>query len=938
MIDDYFSIAEVPLRELDNPMAGPSLARKAFDTAKKAYAKEGLAGSDQKDIIDKSVATVVGAQIDSRWKHVSKGVLPVGSPAAKRISLSWIAAKASALPCTSDALHSSLVGGLVSALCFRKNTMALLDEIFKVIPPLELDAQKPFLRPLNRKAAEELILSATLMPLVVSDVKMPFHRWVYASDSSSHKGAFCRAAISQMLAEPLWQAGDFSGGRVQLDPWEKQVLKEAGGLEDEDWDALQGTDNPADNAGPEKPIGQRFDFLEVCGGSGVLSEEMHRRGFVVGPIIDLSYSLQYDVACSRVLEWLVFMVQRRRVRAIALEPPCTTFSPAAYPSVRSYRQPRGYNQKTSKVWLGNRLAFACICLILVAAYAEVLALLETPRRSKMAWLDEWRRLLELPNVEEVYTASCSFGSQFQKEFRFLLANMIGANIVKPCTRDHAHVKIQGGLTKGSAVYCEGLVTALGSLFEKHLRAMEAFSRKRAISAEGLESPRVNELLRKAKWGVQSAWKWTGNSHINVLELSAAFQALKKAAKDGGGRVSMILDSQVAVRVIGKGRSSAKSLLPLLRKFMVVCLAFGLSVSVHFGPTRLNIADDPTRSVPLRDPVPGSLPDEFLDSPGLFRLAELPRCKRWISNWTLLFLGLASRGFCGFCSLSMQSPRFRSPLPPPSFYHHLLDFDSTLGFPGEGPACFVVARSLFLGLVFLCCLSHGMLPRNADDETRAARRVQTPLEAGRPVLPVTKAYRERFLEQFQTWLRSNGKSLDGVFQLCLTQPEAVSDELVEYGKQLYLAGRPYNHFAETINSVTAARPSLRKLVSGAWDLAVCWLREEPGDHHVACPYQILLALLSTALLWGWPALAGCIALSWGAICRAGEVLGALRKDLVLPRDVLFSSQALFLKLREPKTRFEGARHQAARMDYEDLVALVDMAFGSMGKHEKILGSC
>ena len=54
----------------------------------------------------------------------------------------------------------------------------------------------------------------------------------------------------------------------------------------------------------------------------------------------------------------------------------------------------------------------------------------------------------------------------------------------------------------------------------------------------------------------------------------------------------------------------------------------------------------------------------------------------------------------------------------------------------------------------------------------------------------------------------------------------------FGRELHRNGRPYNHYAETINAVSALRPSLRRVLQGAWDLAFTWLREEPPTHHVA----------------------------------------------------------------------------------------------------------
>jgi hypothetical protein len=113
-----------------------------------------------------------------------------------------------------------------------------------------------------------------------------------------------------------------------------------------------------------------------------------------------------------------------------------------------------------------------------------------------------------------------------------------------------------------------------------------------------------------------------------------------------------------------------------------------------------------------------------------------------------------------------------------------------------------------------------------------------------------------------------------------------EQLVSYGRDLYASGRPYNHYV--VNGVAAAKPAIRRMLTAAWDLAFSWQREEPGGHHTACPFQVLLAVLSVCILWGWPQVAGAIALSWGAACRIGEVLQAVRKDLVLPADVGFTS--------------------------------------------------
>ncbi|CAK9023992.1 unnamed protein product, partial [Durusdinium trenchii] len=594
-----------------------------------------------------------------------------------------------------------------------------------------------------------------------------------------------------------------------------------GGFEEEDWEEmLEEFGDPfetgADLPPPvERPLAQVFDFIEVCGGSGVVSEQMAMLGYTVGPIIDLSYSPHYDMTKTRTLEWLLYLVQSARVRALMLEPPCTTFSAAAHPMVRSYK-------------------------------------------SKMAWLTEWAYLLSLEGVAETFTASCSFGSPFQKEFRFLTANMQPHEICHPCTRDHEHVRIEGALTKGSAVYCPALAASLAKLFHKHLRAESKALNRVDIKTTGLEGLLTNELAKKACWEVSSSWKWKGNSHINILELASLFQAMKKAARRGGGRFCFLLDSYVALRASSKGRSSSRALAPLLRKTFALSQAFAVYAAGLFCPTRLNPSDDPTRDVPLRTPQSDSCFMDFLDFNGLYSMAAMPKLRRWASNWASLTLAV------------------------------------------------------------LLALSHGMRPRHTADESRALARVEKPLEFGRPVQQSTKTNRDRLLQCFSDWLRERGVLLQQLLNLAPKEPEQLIHLLTRYGIDLYTSGRPYSHYAETINSIGAQQPGVRRLLSGAWDLAFSWLREEPYEHHVACPYQVMLAATTLAIVWGWPRVAGAILLSWGAICRIGEVVAAKRSDLVLPVDTGGALWTVMLRVGEPKTRFRAARHQLARLDWQDLV--------------------
>jgi len=82
--------------------------------------------------------------------------------------------------------------------------------------------------------------------------------------------------------------------------------------------------------------------------------------------------------------------------------------------------------------------------------------------------------------------------------------------------------------------------------------------------------------------------------------------------------------------------------------------------------------------------------------------------------------------------------------------------------------------------------------------------------------------------------------------------------------LYSVGRPCNHYAATLNAVASRKPAIRRSSQEAWNLAFAWVRDEPSSHHVALPWQLLLAAISVSLVWGWLDMAGMLALSWGAL--------------------------------------------------------------------------
>ncbi|CAE7745584.1 unnamed protein product, partial [Symbiodinium necroappetens] len=226
------------------------------------------------------------------------------------------------------------------------------------------------------------------------------------------------------------------------------------------------------------------------------------------------------------------------------------------------------------------------------------------------------------------------------------------------------------------------------------------------------------------------------------------------------------------------------------------------------------------------------------------------------------------------------------------------------------------------------LSADELGSFACSSGRSRSRAATVLAEGRPVQPATQKRRERLLQAFQDWLQQQGTSFVELLELEPHVTKKLNNWLVLYGRQLFEAGWPYSHFSEVINAVSAREPALRRSLQPAWNLAFTWLREEPHSHHVALPWQVLLAAVTTALMWGWPRVAGVLALTFGALMRIGETLASRRSDLLLPEDVGHTVSYCLVSIQEPKTRFKAARHQSTRLDQPDLLAVVRLAFSGL----------
>eukprot|EP00435_Cladocopium_sp_Y103_P016644 s3901_g4.t1 len=977
IIDDFFAIGVEPFGS--QPLS--SFAAAALATAREAYSRHRLPGSIEKDIEAADKFKAAGAEIDSTPSAVRLGLTTVGAPLSKRLALSALSFRAARLPSTTSKLLSRLAGNWTSVLLYRRCMTCVVDDLFKLAAEAEKQGSNKIIH-LPRAVATELCLLGVFGPILVSNIATKYLPTAFASDASLAKGAVVSSPISQATSQVLWLGSDKKGGYSKLDDAPKAMLASIGlelaaDLRIEDEAVLH-------SGGPDRPLLLYFDFVEFFGGSGRVSAAALELGLVVAPPLDLDRSEHYNLSSPRLLEWAFHMIESGRFASFLTEPPCTTFSAAAHPALRSYQEPMGFDPSEPRTRHGNLLACRSFQLLRHGRRHHRPCGKEQPRLSKMAWLRAWAYCLQIGFSESVI-ASCQFGSPHRKEFRFLTYGIDSESLEARCPGGHDHIKIEGKFTRASAVYSWELARHLALHFARALRAVAA--QDEAFDVAGHESPLTNDVLAAQEWKVDKVWWWGKKSHINVLESYAGHNILELVgSRDRSCRFPCILDSRVAKCALAKGRSSSSSLQKVCKKAGTFQFVKDLYPGWCFGPTRLNVADDPTRDCDIRPPCSKSLTSQLgigeqqvlhdlhLSKPAanLLRLTLLvllfQQGQAGGSQWERCVQASHER-FCEcqqFCSLIKRDPFqtehdkfWVSPVPPPPEehlracnepHHHwtipraLCWISSSLcfGLSSAIHLCFGLAIGLSCGAFFwICCrwiftkgtflrglvlpcllgplvldsrvgfgivLAAAMEPHSQAERARAAKRAGTNLIPTRVARKDTIERRRKLLEDFR-WL-------------------------VEYGQSMFAAGKAYGKFAETINAVANARPAIRKMLAPSWDLAFAWLADEPYQHHPALPLAVLLAMLTTALLWGWPVEAAIIGLTWSGVLRIGETLMATRADLILPEDAAPGTDFALLRIRMPKTRGRAAKHQAARIDPPDLIQLLAAVFGKYHEDAKL----
>lgn len=132
-------------------------------------------------------------------------------------------------------------------------------------------------------------------------------------------------------------------------------------------------------------------------------------------------------------------------------------------------------------------------------------------------------------------------------------------------------------------------------FDVALKAKLRTSLAKQPSVGGLENLLCNDVLLDGAWSTDAVWRWKKPLHINIQETLTVVHLLKSlAVAQPKSRPVIVMDSNVGLSALVKGRSPSRGLRKALRKAGATTIVGALYPGYHYGPTRMLPADHPTR--------------------------------------------------------------------------------------------------------------------------------------------------------------------------------------------------------------------------------------------------------------------------------------------------------------------------------------------------------
>ena len=371
-----------------------------------------------------------------------------------------------------------------------------------------------------------------------------------------------------------------------------------------------------------------FDFLELYAGCKRMSAAWARKGFSVLPPVEFKDGL--DLRDGELFFGLMRLIRRGGVRFLWWAPPCTTFSLARTPKLRSLQLPWGYDILDLVTLLGNLHASQMLLLALLQICVGHAFAGEQPGFGFMRALPPWQKLIQLGALEVLFDW-CRYKQPFRKITRIITNVPALRQLGLRCNHRHKHRTLKGSATTQASAYsvafCDkvaslcaaawkgcggpglevstgfgdgvggevgcaasaaggGCMPSCGGDAHDRRERRERAARKRSSA---LWAVQLSESLR---WSTYMQYRFRMVKHINLQEAKARRSLVKRLHRDK--RVVIAQDSRVNLGALGKGRSPSRALNSLMRSEAPYLLGKNLYVSGLHLPTWSIRADAPSR--------------------------------------------------------------------------------------------------------------------------------------------------------------------------------------------------------------------------------------------------------------------------------------------------------------------------------------------------------
>eukprot|EP00971_Amphidinium_carterae_P203742 4043333-Amphidinium_carterae.1 len=439
---------------------------------------------------------------------------------------------------------------------------------------------------------------------------------------------------------------------------------------------------------------------------------------------------------------------------------------------------------------------------------------------------------------------------------------------------------------------------------------------------------VHAVVACLSFSTVTSFRFREIQHVNKQEglawRSGIFAAIRRGLIQGS-RCVCLLDSAVFTAIIKKGRSSSRRLNSVVRSAMPDLLCHGISALPVWIGTKHNPADDPTRGQRVRRAASASqeLCQQVLGvvskSAFVYHMAHLqwadsqpqggccrprPRQRMCVGCSQIKCLeacAACSRDVCVMCSSpSLSGAR-------ECFYcidaenvfeggHRAAArmFDSTLGYPGEGPPQ-DLQKSAVTG--------------------NLASRVQRVTEA---------RYEQRYLA-LCSW--ASVQAFPSFEVLVSTEAwQSIDAILTAYIQGLHTRCEPISHGSYTLAAFQYRWPEVTGKIPRSWLSQKQWSRLQPPNIRCPMPLKVMLALASAAWILSQPRMSVGFLISFLGLLRPGEWSMLRRQHIVLPSDLSGMEATMTIAIMQSKTSTRGPRIQSVLISDPLVVRLTQAVIG------------